>query len=67
MGKNILFTFSGTGDTAVNFSSDFENQTYHDDTIRIYFNSCQDSAIGSEGSPESGTVPAFGDPALHSG
>jgi hypothetical protein len=48
MGKKLVFAFSGTGDNAENFRELHEEKLvdFHDDVIRVYFNGCQDSAVG---------------------
>ncbi|ASQ46009.1 hypothetical protein [Legionella clemsonensis] len=46
MGKKVLFAFAGTGDTAKNLEQKYEKEAFDTDVIRIYFNGCQDKAIG---------------------
>ncbi|KTD09373.1 hypothetical protein [Legionella jamestowniensis] len=46
MSKKVLFVFAGTGDTANHLEQTYEKEAFDTDVIRIYFNGCQDKAIG---------------------
>ncbi|BCA95726.1 hypothetical protein TUM19329_20870 [Legionella antarctica] len=48
MGKKILFVFSGTGDKAKDVKWSYDQQTFKDDVVRVYFNGCQDFSIGGK-------------------
>lgn len=42
----VLFAFAGTGDLAISMKENIEQEKIDDNVIRIYFNGCQDSAVG---------------------
>lgn len=46
MPKQILFCFAGTGDTAEQIQKKYEDSAFNEDVVRVYFNGCQDKAIG---------------------
>ncbi|CEK10566.1 hypothetical protein [Legionella hackeliae] len=46
MPTKVLFAFAGTGDTAKKIQGIYEKEAFNDNVIRVYFNGCQDKAIG---------------------
>src|SRR3989338_6466439 len=46
MGKNVLFAFAGTGESAEILSASRERHGKKEDSVRVYFNGCHDSTIG---------------------
>ena len=44
--SKVIFVFAGTAGTAKNLANVYERYIYKNDVVRVYFNGCQDKAVG---------------------